>query len=368
MIKKGKLLLCGILVCLSFIPLILHAQNYLDMPEGISYDSASKSYFVSCWNPACVVKIDSSGNQSIFKSGLSACANNVLVDSILYVSYRYGVKAFNINTAAQVLYKPISANNYFDGIAYHDGYLYLINHGQKLYKINLSDNTHELLASTGLGNYPQGLIYDEVNDRLLSCSFQNSAPIVAIDIVTGQTSYALWTGLNNLDAMAQDQHGNIYVTCNGTNSVYRYDANLENRIVVSSGHNGPSGLEYNRDDDILAISNFFTDVVDFVSMAPFSVDDPQEEGLKLNQNFPNPFRSSTTLKFTLSRPSNVVLTLYDIRGRYITTLLDDHFQTGSHDFLLDIRDRSRAELSSGIYFVHLKNSEKELVKEIAVIR
>ncbi|HHI87796.1 MAG TPA: hypothetical protein ENK03_02520 [Candidatus Cloacimonetes bacterium] len=136
------------------IPFFLAGQNYLDMPEGISYDGASKSYFVSCWNPACVVKIDRLGNQGIFKSGLAACANNVLVDSILYVSYRYGIKGYNIRNGDQVFYKTISANNYFDGIAYHECYLYLINHGKKLYKIHIADSTHELLASTGLGNYP----------------------------------------------------------------------------------------------------------------------------------------------------------------------------------------------------------------------
>ena len=367
MFKTGKrLVLLGIILLL--IPLSVKAQNYLDMPEGISYDSGSKSYYVSCWNPACVVKIDSLGNQSVFKSGLTACANNVLVDSILYVSYRYGVKAFNIKTGVQVLYKPISATNYFDGIAYHAGYLYLINHGQKLYKINLTDNTHELLTNTGLGSYPQGLIYDEVNDRLLTCSFQNSAPIVQINPQNGQTSYALWTGLNNLDALAQDQYGNIYVTCNGTNSVYRYDSNLENRIVVSSGHSGPSGLEYNRDDNILAISNFFTDVVDFVSMAPYSIDDPIEEGLRLHQNFPNPFSHSTTLRFALMKPSDIVLSLYDARGRFITTLLDDHYQSGFHDFSLDIHCCSQPELPSGIYFIHLKNNDLELMREITLIR
>jgi len=367
MVKKKKLHWV-ILLCVCFLPILLHAQNYLDMPEGISYDSVSESYFVSCWNPACVVKIDSLGNQSIFKSGLNACANNVLVDSILYVSYRYGVKAFNINTGVQVLYKPISANNYFDGIAYHDGYLYLINHGQKLYKIDLSDNSHELLASTGLGNYPQGLIYDEVNDRLLSCSFQNSAPIVAIDPETGQTSYALWTGLNNLDALAQDQWGNIYVTCNGTSSVYRYDSNLENRIVVSSGHSGPSGLEYNRDENILAISNFFTDVVDFVSMSPYSVDVPEIEGTQLHQNFPNPVTTSTTFRFRVNRASEVGLFLYDSRGRFLDTLIDGFYPSGSHEFVWNSRNNSSHSLSSGTYYVLLKNNEAEFVKKISVIR
>lgn len=367
MVKKKKLHWV-ILLCVCFLPILLHAQNYLDMPEGISYDSVSESYFVSCWNPACVVKIDSLGNQSIFKSGLNACANNVLVDSILYVSYRYGVKAFNINTGVQVLYKPISANNYFDGIAYHDGYLYLINHGQKLYKIDLSDNSHELLASTGLGNYPQGLIYDEVNDRLLSCSFQNSAPIVAIDPETGQTSYALWTGLNNLDALAQDQWGNIYVTCNGTSSVYRYDSNLENRIVVSSGHSGPSGLEYNRDENILAVSNFFTDVVDFVSMAPYSVDPSNEDKVRLNQNFPNPFNSSTTFQFSLRKSSNITLSLYDSRGGLVHKLVDGCYPSGTHCVNWDREISGGQGISSGTYFVLLKNNEQELVRKITILK
>lgn len=364
----GKRVRGGMLFFILILPSLLNGQNFLDMPEGISYDTVERAYYVSCWNPACVVKIDSLGHQSIFTSGLTACANNILVDSILYVSYRYGIRGYNIRNGNQVFYKSITENNYFDGIAFHDNYLYLINHGKKLYKIDIVGGTHELLASSGLGNYPQGLIYDEVNGRLLTCSFQNSSPIVSIDPETGQTAYALWTGLNNLDAMAQDQHGNIYITCNGTNSVYRYDSNLENRIVVSSGHSGPSGLEYNRDDNILAVSNFFTDIVDFVSMVPFSADDPINKTMQLDHIFPNPIKETTTVLFTLNKPSNIVLSLYDSRGRYIATLLDDHYQIGAHHFFFDIRDCTKSEICSGIYFVHISDNEQEILKEISVIR
>lgn len=65
----------------------------------------------------------------------------------------------------------------------------------------------------------------------------------------------------------------------------------------------------------------------------------------LEQNYPNPFNPVTRIKFSIKNNSNVTLSVYDISGRKIMTLLNGFKNAGSHSV-----DFDGTGLSSGIYF------------------
>ncbi len=71
----------------------------------------------------------------------------------------------------------------------------------------------------------------------------------------------------------------------------------------------------------------------------------------LSQNYPNPFNPTTTIKYQLKTKSNVQLTIYDISGREVKTLVDQKQNAGHHSVTFDASD-----LSSGIYIYRLKTS------------
>jgi hypothetical protein len=54
------------------------------------------------------------------------------------------------------------------------------------------------------------------------------------------------------------------------------------------------------------------------------------ERFLLRQNYPNPFNPSTTIEFALPRTSRVVLTIHDMLGREVVTLLDRELRPGTH--------------------------------------
>jgi hypothetical protein len=76
-------------------------------------------------------------------------------------------------------------------------------------------------------------------------------------------------------------------------------------------------------------------------------------GFVLHQNYPNPFNPETHIAFDLSAASDVRLTVYDLLGREITTLLDDRFEAGRHDAVWTGRDRQGQTVASGVYFYRL---------------
>jgi hypothetical protein len=69
----------------------------------------------------------------------------------------------------------------------------------------------------------------------------------------------------------------------------------------------------------------------------------------LAQNQPNPFRPSTTIRYTLPQAGHVTLEVMDVSGRRIRTLVNTVQPAGSHSFELEARG-----LAAGIYFYRLR--------------
>ena len=69
----------------------------------------------------------------------------------------------------------------------------------------------------------------------------------------------------------------------------------------------------------------------------------------LEQNYPNPFNPSTTIEFSIAQPGQVKLTVFDILGRKVRTLLDEIKPAGHHKLYFD-----GSGLSSGVYYYKLQ--------------
>ncbi|MCL4280087.1 MAG: right-handed parallel beta-helix repeat-containing protein, partial [Ignavibacteriaceae bacterium] len=70
---------------------------------------------------------------------------------------------------------------------------------------------------------------------------------------------------------------------------------------------------------------------------------------QLFQNFPNPFNPSTTIKFQLENSGFVSLTVYNVLGNEVATIINEFKSSGKYEVRFDA-----SELSSGIYFVRLQ--------------
>ncbi len=84
---------------------------------------------------------------------------------------------------------------------------------------------------------------------------------------------------------------------------------------------------------------------------------------KLDQNYPNPFNPSTTIRFSLSQPTNVQLKVYDILGAEIATLVNTRLGQGEQNVTWDASNQS-----SGIYFYRLITDEGVFTKKMMLIK
>ena len=86
--------------------------------------------------------------------------------------------------------------------------------------------------------------------------------------------------------------------------------------------------------------NMGTSIVNLVETLPLAI--------SLNSAYPNPFNPSTTLSFTLPHQVEVSLTIYNLQGREVVSLIDQNMDAGYHSVVWNADSHS-----SGVYFVKM---------------
>ena len=81
------------------------------------------------------------------------------------------------------------------------------------------------------------------------------------------------------------------------------------------------------------------------------------------QNFPNPFAHRTEISYSLTRPGNIKIQIYNLKGQLVETLIDENKQAGIH-----ILEWNAENSSSGIYFIKLSTKEVSKIQKVILIQ
>lgn len=102
-------------------------------------------------------------------------------------------------------------------------------------------------------------------------------------------------------------------------------------------------------------------VVDVDDQGRVSVQQPNT--FRLNQNYPNPFNPSTTIAFDVAKESKVKLTVYNVIGQEVTTLVNDVRPVGEYKITWNA-----SNLASGVYFYRLEAGGFVMTKKMLLIK
>ncbi|MFC1683223.1 T9SS type A sorting domain-containing protein [Candidatus Zixiibacteriota bacterium] len=83
----------------------------------------------------------------------------------------------------------------------------------------------------------------------------------------------------------------------------------------------------------------------------------------LNQNYPNPFNPNTEISYAIPAEAHVSLTIYNLLGQEITTLVDEVKEAGQHAI-----SWNAAGNASGVYFYHLQTDEFSATKKMVFMK
>jgi hypothetical protein len=122
-----------------------------------------------------------------------------------------------------------------------------------------------------------------------------------------------------------------------------------------------------RIDDKASTGSLYFDRIRIIYPTWTAVEDFQEnmipEDFKLLQNYPNPFNPSTTLSYELSNDSYVDLSIFDLKGKKITSLINDNRSAGTHSIRFNA-----ADLPAGVYFYRLQAGNWADTKKMLLIK
>jgi hypothetical protein len=99
-----------------------------------------------------------------------------------------------------------------------------------------------------------------------------------------------------------------------------------------------------------------------------SSEGPIPEGYQLFQNYPNPFNAVTQIKYALPKDCKIKLTIYNILGQRVKTLVDEQQSAGYKNISWDGTDETGNEVSSGIYFYGIETDEFAKIYKMVILK
>ncbi len=104
-----------------------------------------------------------------------------------------------------------------------------------------------------------------------------------------------------------------------------------------------------------------------------SIATPVEDGdlprtLVSEGNFPNPFNPMTTIKFAVPQAGRVDLSVYDVAGRKVATVLNEVMEAGRQSVTWTGRNDAGQTVSSGTYFYRLTAGTETVVGKMLLMK
>jgi hypothetical protein len=208
---------------------------------------------------------------------------------------------------------------------------------------SIAINGSNVFAGTGLNG-----IYKSAN---------NGSTWTQTSINTGR--YDGLTALNN-NIFASGDGGIFHSPDNGVTWIPRNEGNPGgfNTFLFASNAimgGGPNGVYYRFLSEMIGIQNISTEIPSAYS---------------LSQNYPNPFNPTTKIRFAIPSMEGsgfsrglVRLTIYDVMGREVQTLVNESLQPGTYEATFD-----GSNYSSGIYFYRLETNNIQITRKCILLK
>ena len=88
----------------------------------------------------------------------------------------------------------------------------------------------------------------------------------------------------------------------------------------------------------------------------------------LYNNYPNPFNPSTTIEYSIPQTGRVKLSIYNIRGQKVKTMINGDMEKGQHRIVWNGRDDQNRSVASGVYFIRLEAAGKTSIRKAMLLK
>ena len=228
--------------------------------EAAEYDPTENRWFIS--NSSSILETSDGGATYAYFGSGSATHGMEVVDGHLFAIGSNVVRAYDLTTAELAGTLSIPGAGFLNGMGSRSGELVISDFSTgKLHRVDISDpanmTTEVLVNSTG--TTPNGVVIDEANNRAIVVNWGGNAPILDVDLETGEFSTILNSGLGNLDGIDMDAQGRFYVSSWSPARITRYSNDFSEAETVvqgaGTGLSNPADISYALETDTLGVAN-----------------------------------------------------------------------------------------------------------------
>lgn len=204
-------------------------------------------------------------------------------------------------------------------------------------------------------------VYLKINDELLQnisigdeIAVYDNDICVGVAVYSGEEEYITIT-TSMIDNTVQEPNG---FRPNENFSLRFYNSSTQTEVIDSYIEILDGNNVFTANGSAVVSLNQFTSNTDMVV--------PTTTGI--NAIYPNPFNPDTNIRFSLNKPGEIKLEIYNVKGQRIKTLVQGHHNAGIYQVNWNGLDNNNKKVSSGIYFTRLVTSEKQDVKKMVLIK
>lgn len=88
----------------------------------------------------------------------------------------------------------------------------------------------------------------------------------------------------------------------------------------------------------------------------------------LSQNYPNPFNPTTTISYNLPATGKIKLSVYNIKGQVIQTLVNEVQEKGTHSVVWNGKNNQQQAVSSGVYFYRIQAGNHSEMRKMLLVK
>lgn len=325
-------------------------------PESVEFDYTNNRWLIGNKDSHQVLARDEVGNLSVLlpqsSIGNTGPFGIEIVEDVLYVCAGSRIKGYNLTTLQEV-FNVNTGGTFLNGMTHdNSGNLYVTDFSAKvIYKLNIAAATSESVASN-LVQSPNGIIFDEPNNRCVFVNWGSNAPIKALDLSTNAVSTVHTTNHGNCDGIALDANGDFYISTWSAQNVVKYNNDFSSGpSIVASGLNNPADIFFNTTDLVLGIPNSGNNTVTFIT---FSADLTENQWFDINV-FPNPTKEQ--LNIDCSKVSTTIehIEIYDVSGQFVYS---ERWTTSNPNNILQL---DISDLEMGMYLLNIRGAERNQV-------
>ncbi|MBC8423106.1 family 16 glycosylhydrolase [bacterium] len=235
-----------------------------------------------------------------------------------------------------------------EGIAYHDVYA-----GNTGAQYRLTEDVDIETCTDAGGGFNAGWI---LQDEWLE--YTVSVPVAGEYTIETRVASLSVGGTFHLEFDGQDKTGDVSVPVTG---------GWQTWTTVSTTATLASGTQVMR--FVTTLEGFNVNYFEVPDLPTAVLPDLQSARCVLHPCYPNPFNPTTTISYDLPEPKTVNLTIYDVAGERIQTLLAaESAEAGRHEVVWNGRDETGRVVAAGVYFCRLEAGEYSGMRRMVLVK